>query len=285
MVNKRNTLGRGLDSLLKKNNSDLTSKIFEDVDTDKIEINPNQPRKNFNKENLSDLAKSIKNHGIIQPITVRKLNKNKYQLISGERRFRASKKSGIKSIPAFIREAGDNEMLELALIENIQRENLNSIEIAISYKKLIDDLNINQEKLGERVGKNRSTINNYLRLLKLPPSIQNGIINEKIQMGHARTLIAIEKSELQIEIYNIIIRNKLSVRKTEDLVRNLNSKKEKIERKILEKSKEIQKLESKLSSFFGTKISIKGSNKKGQIIIPYKSTNDLNRILELLDII
>ena len=285
MVNKRNTLGRGLDSLLKKNEKEITNKIFEEIDIDNIELNTNQPRKNFNKENLDELSKSITNHGIIQPITVRRLNKNKYQLISGERRYRASKISGIKSIPAFIREAGDNEMLELALIENIQRENLNSLEIAISYKKLIDDLKIKQEELGERVGKDRSTINNYLRLLRLPPSIQNGIIKEKIQMGHARSLITIETSDLQLEIYHSIIKNKLSVRKTEELVRNLNFKKRKIQKKISEKAKELEKIESKLSSFFGTRIKTNGNNKKGQIIIPYKSTNDLNRILELLDII
>ena len=236
MVNKRNTLGRGLDSLLKKNEKEITNKIFEEIDIDNIELNTNQPRKNFNKENLDELSKSITNHGIIQPITVRRLNKNKYQLISGERRYRASKISGIKSIPAFIREAGDNEMLELALIENIQRENLNSLEIAISYKKLIDDLKIKQEELGERVGKDRSTINNYLRLLRLPPSIQNGIIKEKIQMGHARSLITIETSDLQLEIYHSIIKNKLSVRKTEELVRNLNFKKRKIQKIISEKA-------------------------------------------------
>ena len=285
MVNKRNTLGRGLESLLKKNEKEITNKIFEEIDIDNIELNTNQPRKNFNKENLDELSKSITNHGIIQPITVRRLNKNKYQLISGERRYRASIISGIKSIPAFIREAGDNEMLELALIENIQRENLNSLEIAISYKKLIDELKIKQEELGERVGKDRSTINNYLRLLRLPPSIQNGIIKEKIQMGHARSLITIETSDLQLEIYHSIIKNKLSVRKTEKLVRNLNFKKRKIQKKISEKAKELEKIESKLSSFFGTRIKTIGNNKKGHIIIPYKSTNDLNRILELLDII
>ena len=285
MVNRRNTLGRGLGSLLGSNSETTSNKIFDEIDINQIEINPNQPRKEFKEENLKELSESISNHGIIQPITVRKLNKNKYQLISGERRFRASKISNLKLIPAFIRKAGDNEMLELALIENIQRENLNSLEIAISYKKLVDDLKINHEELGKRVGKDRSTINNYLRLLKLPPSIQNGLIKNKIQMGHARALISIDISEIQLEIYSSIIKNNLSVRKTEELVRNFKNKKEKVSQKIDKKSKDIEKLESKLSSFFGTKINTQGDSLKGKIIIPYKSTNDLNRILELLDII
>ena len=189
-----------------------------------------------------------------------------------------------ETIPAFIRESDDKNLLELALIENIQRENLNSIEIAISYKKLIDELNINQEKLGNRVGKDRTTINNYLRLLKLPPTIQKGLIDNKIQMGHARSLITIDTSELQLKIYQLILINKLSVRKTEELVRNINKNRTSTLKKNL-KSNNLEKLESKLSSFFGTKISTKGDEKSGKIIIPYKSTNDLNRILELLDII
>ena len=285
MVNKRNTLGRGLGSLLGSKTQTTSNKIFDEIDINQIEINPNQPRKEFKEENLKELSESISNHGIIQPVTVRKLNKNKYQLISGERRFRASKISNLKVIPAFIRKAGDNEMLELALIENIQRENLNSLEIAISYKKLVDDLKINHEELGKRVGKDRSTINNYLRLLKLPPSIQNGLIKNKIQMGHARALISIDISEIQLEIYSSIIKKKLSVRKTEELVRNFKNKKEKVSQKIDKKSKDFEKLESKLSSFFGTKINTQGDSLKGKIIIPYKSTSDLNRILEILDII
>ena len=285
MVNKRNTLGRGLGSLLGSKSQTTSNKIFDEIDINQIEINPNQPRKEFKEENLKELSESISNHGIIQPVTVRKLNKNKYQLISGERRFRASKISNLKVIPAFIRKAGDNEMLELALIENIQRENLNSLEIAISYKKLVDDLKINHEELGKRVGKDRSTINNYLRLLKLPPSIQNGLIKNKIQMGHARALISIDISEIQLEIYSSIIKKKLSVRKTEELVRNFKNKKEKVSQKIDKKSKDFEKLESKLSSFFGTKINTQGDSLKGKIIIPYKSTSDLNRILEILDII
>ena len=284
MVNKRNTLGRGLGSLLNVSENKDENKFFDEIDINDITINKDQPREYFNEEKLSELSLSIKKHGIIQPVTVRKINDNKYQLISGERRYRASKLSGLTKIPAFIRNNNDDNLLEIALIENIQRENLNSLEIAISYKKLIDELKIKQEELGERVGKNRTTINNYLRLLKLPPSIQKGIKESKIQMGHARSLIAIEKSDVQLKIYHLILKNKLSVRKTEELVRNLNTKKLGNLKKNL-KNNEIIKLESKLSSFFGTKITTKGDDKSGKIIVPYKSTNDLNRILELLDII
>lgn len=284
MVNKRNTLGRGLGSLLNVPESNSGNNFFEEIDIDNIIINKDQPREFFDEEKLKELSLSIKKHGIIQPITVKKLSKNKYQLISGERRYRASKICDIKTIPAFIRRNNDESLLEIALIENIQRENLNSIEIAISYKKLVDELNIKQEELGKRLGKDRTTINNYIRLLKLPPSIQNGIKENKIQMGHARSLITIEKTDIQLKIYQLIIKGKLSVRKTEELVRSL--KNEKII--VSDKKKgdnELTKIESKLSSFFGTKISTQGDENSGKIIVPYKSTNDLNRILELLDII
>jgi len=284
MVNKRNTLGRGLGSLLNVSEKKVEESIFDEIQINKIEINKDQPRKSFNEEKIKELSLSIKQHGIIQPITVRRIDNDKFQLISGERRFRASKLIGNKTIPAFIRDTDDKNLLELALIENIQRENLNSIEIAISYKKLIDELKINQEKLGARVGKDRTTINNYLRLLKLPPTIQKGLIDNKIQMGHARSLIAIETSELQLKIYQLILVNKLSVRKTEELVRNLNKQKRSIP-KEKSRTNNLEKIESKLSSYFGTKITTQGDDKSGKIIIPYKSTNDLNRILELLDII
>ncbi len=284
MVNKRNTLGRGLGSLLNVSEKKVEESIFGEIQINKIEINKDQPRKSFNEEKIKELSLSIKQHGIIQPITIRRIDNDKFQLISGERRFRASKLIGNKTIPAFIRDTDDKNLLELALIENIQRENLNSIEIAISYKKLIDELKINQEKLGARVGKDRTTINNYLRLLKLPPTIQKGLKDNKIQMGHARSLIAIETSELQLKIYQLILVNKLSVRKTEELVRNLNKQKRSIP-KEKSRTNNLEKIESKLSSYFGTKITTQGDDKSGKIIIPYKSTNDLNRILELLDII
>ncbi len=257
MVNKRNSLGRGLGSLLSVTENKKTNKIFDEINIDEIVVNKSQPRKSFDEEKLKELSISIKQHGIIQPITVRKLDNNSYQLVSGERRFRASMLSGIKKIPAFIRVTEDKNLLELALIENIQRENLNSIEIAISYKKLIDDLKLNQEELGNRVGKDRTTINNYLRLLKLPPTIQRGLIDDKIQMGHARSLIAITKSELQLKIYTLILNNNLSVRKTEELVRKANNTKNEIKKS--NSSYNLSKLESKLSSHFGTKITANGT--------------------------
>tara|TARA_B100001250_G_scaffold209768_1_gene180059 strand:+ start:50 stop:907 length:858 start_codon:yes stop_codon:yes gene_type:complete len=285
MVNKRNTLGRGLGSLLKTKGNATDKKVFDEINLKFIDINSDQPRKSFDEKKLHELSASIKQHGIIQPITVRKISENKYQLISGERRYKASKLLGKETIPAFIKVADDDNILELALIENIQREDLNSIEIAISYKKLIDELKINQENLGSRVGKDRSTINNYLRLLKLPPTIQKGLIDNKIQMGHARSLITLEKSEIQLKIYQLILSNKLSVRKTEELVRNFDKEKLSIRTKEFKRNNEIIKIESKLSSYFGTKVKTQGDEKKGKILIPYKTTNDLNRILELLDII
>ena len=293
MNNKRNALGRGLSAILRNPKTDITDdrtneknlvSNVNEIAIEDIQINPFQPRIDFEKEKIYELSESIKELGIIQPITVRKLGYNKYQLISGERRLRASKELNLKTISSYIRIANDEQMLEMALVENIQRENLNSIEIAISYKKLIAELKINQEKLGTRVGKDRTTINNYLRLLKLPPTIQKGLKDNKIQMGHARSLIAIETSELQLKIYQLILVNKLSVRKTEELVRNLNKQKRSIP-KEKSRTNNLEKIESKLSSYFGTKITTQGDDKSGKIIIPYKSTNDLNRILELLDII
>ena len=253
MVNKRNTLGRGLGSLLKTKDNAIDKKIFDEINLKFIDTNSDQPRKSFDEKKLHELSASIKQHGIIQPITVRKISENKYQLISGERRYKASKLLGKETIPAFIKVADEDNILELALIENIQREDLNSIEIAISYKKLIDELKINQENLGSRVGKDRSTINNYLRLLKLPPTIQKGLIDNKIQMGHARSLITLEKSEIQLKIYQLILSNKLSVRKTEELVRNFDKEKLSIRTKEFKRNNEIIKIESKLSSTVATK--------------------------------
>ena len=248
----------------------------------KISSNTFQPRKSFKKETIIELANSIKSQGIIQPITVRKINNNKYQLISGERRVRACKLAGIEKIPVYIIKADEQKMIEMGLIENIQREDLNSIEIAVSYKRLIDECKISQEDLGERIGKDRSTINNYLRLLKLPPFIQKGLIDEKISMGHARTLITIENLESQLIIYKKIISNKLSVRQVESLVKKINSVKKKITKKL--KNNGLIKLESKLSSFFSTKIKIDSSNnEKGKIEIYFESIDDLNRIIELIE--
>jgi len=286
MNNKKKVLGRGLAALLgntdEKNILDNKLKLskFSEIDIRNISSNPLQPRRKFKKESINELAISIKSQGIIQPITVRKINNDGYQLISGERRLRACAIAGIKKIPAYIRKVNEEQMLEMALIENIQREDLNSLEIAKSYKRLIDECNISQENLGERLGKDRSTINNYLRLLRLPPTIQNGLIDEKISMGHARTLITIDNVELQFQVYKKIIEEKLSVRQVEVLVKKLSSSKKKITIHI--NNKELTKIESKLSSHFGTKVVIKSENNKGKIIINFESINDLNRIIELL---
>ncbi len=296
---RKNALGRGLGALLdnsegtagKRRNvsgagASGTGNIGE-IDITEIEVNPFQPRTDFKQEALEELAESIKVQGIIQPITVRKLSAKKYQLISGERRFQASKLAGLTQIPAYIREADDQQMLEMALIENIQRENLNSIEIALSYQRLMSECQLKQEELGDRVGKNRTTVNNYLRLLKLPPDIQIALRDGKLSMGHARAIISIENVDLQLNVFKRILTEDLSVRKVEALVRSLTSKEDKPEPKKATKefSPELKKLQESLSSHFGTKVQINQKAKdNGDITIPYFSTDDLNRILEILEL-
>ena len=289
---KKSGLGRGLGALLedtgdkkKISGSGATPKgAINEIEISKIETNPWQPRTDFDEEALEDLANSIKVQGIIQPITVRALNANKFQLISGERRYQASKRAGLKAIPAYIRVADDQQMLEMALIENIQRENLNSIEIALSYQRLLAECDLKQEELGDRVGKNRSTVTNYLRLLKLPPAIQVALRDGKLSMGHARALISIDEVSLQLDIFKQIIQQELSVRKVEELVRNAGKVAEKVEKSVTV-DPEIKKLQTKLSSHFGSKISVKSNEKnQGEIKIPFASTEDLNRILEIFDV-
>lgn len=294
---RKNALGRGLGALLNDsptNKPQLPRKALisspssgiNEIDIENIEVNPFQPRTHFDEEALNELKDSIKTQGIIQPITVRKLATNSYQLISGERRLQASKLGGLKKIPAYIRSANDQQMLEMALIENIQRENLNSIEVALSYQRLISECDLKQEELGDRVGKKRSTVTNYLRLLKLPPDVQAGLRDGKISMGHARALIGIENIDTLLDIYKKVIQQELSVRKTEELVRLLTSP-ESTSSATSSKSNspEIKKLQTELSSHFGSKIQIKADEKnKGEIKIPFVSTQDLNRILEILDI-
>ena len=234
------------------------------------------------------MANSIRVQGIIQPITVRKLSENSYQLISGERRFQASKKAGLENIPAYIREADDQQMLEMALIENIQRENLNAIEIALSYQRLLSECNLKQEELGDRVGKNRTTVNNYLRLLKLPPDIQIALRDGHLSMGHARALITIDDVSHQLALFKKIIAEGLSVRKVEEIARQLGNDGAKKSEKQANGTRmvpELVKMQERLSSHFGTRIKIKPTaNNKGEINIPYNSVEDLNRILDILDI-
>ncbi|WP_411768083.1 ParB/RepB/Spo0J family partition protein [Winogradskyella sp. A3E31] len=291
---KKQALGRGLSALLKDPENDIKS--AEDKNADKvvgnivelditdIEINPFQPRTNFNEETLRELASSIRELGVIQPITVRKLAFNKYQLVSGERRFRASKLIGNTTIPAYIRIANDQESLEMALVENIQRQDLDPIEIALSYQRLIDEIQLTQEQMSERVGKKRSTIANYLRLLKLDPIIQTGMRDGFISMGHGRAMINIEKQIDQLEVYEKIISNKLSVRATEALVRSLtDGSTSSTKATPPETPKYIKKGVKEFSQYFGHKIDVKvGKNDSGKISIPFHSEEDFNRILKLI---
>ncbi|GAA4106367.1 ParB/RepB/Spo0J family partition protein [Aquimarina addita] len=293
---KKQALGRGLSALLKDPENDIKS--VEDKNADKvvgniieldinsIEVNPFQPRTSFNDETLQELATSIKEIGVIQPITVRKLDFDKYQLVSGERRYRASKLIGLKTIPAYIRIANDQESLTMALVENIQRQDLDPIEISLSYQRLIDEINLTQEQLSDRVGKKRSTIANYLRLLKLDPILQTGIRDGFISMGHGRALVNVEDTKQQLDIYEKIISNSLSVRNTEQLVRSLHNKEE---NSVPEKTENkmphyIAKGIKDFATYFGAKIDVKVSgNGRGKLIIPFSSEEDFKRLKKLIN--
>ena len=290
--NKKRALGRGLSAILESPETDITSKdisgefvvgAIANIPIDLIETNPFQPRNQFEEDALKELSHSIKEQGIIQPITVRKIGYDKYQLISGERRLRASKLAGMTTIPAYIRIANDQQMLEMALVENIQREQLNSIEVAISFQRLLDECNLTQEQLSERVGKNRATISNFIRLLKLAPEVQVIIRDGQISMGHARALISIEDAQAQITITNNIINNDLSVRETEEIVRNLNKQPENKSAKNNELSEPLKASKNKLAYILGTKVDLNRNEKgKGSIVISFKNDKELNRILILL---
>jgi ParB family chromosome partitioning protein len=301
---KRNALGRGLGALLSDNdivNPKSTglppivsnNNSIDSIDINLIETNPYQPRDTFESESLKELAASIKVQGIIQPLTVRRLSNNAYQLISGERRLRASKLAGLTEVPVYIRAANDQEMLEMALIENIQRENLNAIEVAISFQRMLDECSLKQEELGDRVGKNRSTVTNYLRLLKLPPVIQAALRDSKISMGHARAMISMDSIDKQLYAFEEVLKNDLSVRRLEDLVRSMSDKnavkltdktKSPADKAAQAFSSEYQRIQSDLAAKFDAKVSLKADkNGSGSIQIPFISTDDLNRILEMLD--
>ncbi len=284
---KRNALGRGLGALIDDadKSKDLSSSISE-IAIEDIEANPFQPRTKFDKEALQELAASIKEIGIIQPITLRKTANNKYQIIAGERRFRASKIAGLETVTAYVRNAEDEGMLEMALVENIQREDLDAIEIALSYQRLIEECKLTQESLSDRVGKKRSTVSNYLRLLKLPALIQKGIVEKTISMGHARALVNIKNPEDQLAIYEQILKHELSVRKVEELVRQLNSGEVQAASAAPKKKhpEEYGELKEHLSRFFHTKVDFTLNNKgKGKIVIPFGSSKDLERIMGILD--
>ncbi len=286
---KKNALGRGLGALIDnadevtRGNRSLSG--MDEIEVSKIVANPWQPRTRFDEEKLEELAASIKEIGVIQPLTLRKSG-NQYQLIAGERRFRASKIVGLEKVPAYVRTADDETMLEMALVENIQREDLDPIEIAISYQRLMDECKLTQESMSERVGKKRSTVTNYLRLLKLPGEIQLGLRDKKIGMGHARAIISIDDDVKQLKVYDEILEYDYSVRKVEEVVRDLNTQKE--VKKPLKKTngipEEYKQLSSQISSVFDTKVQFsRGNNGNGKIVIPFNSDEDLERIISILD--
>lgn len=294
---RKTGLGRGLSALLDDTDAVQhkpeigTSEIpsigsISHIQVSQIEVNPYQPRTDFDREALLELSDSIRLQGLIQPITVRRLGFNQYQLISGERRLRATKLAGLTEIPAYVRTANDQQMLEMALIENIQRENLNAIEVALSFQRMLDECNLKQEELGERVSKNRSSITNYLRLLRLPPSIQASIRDAQISMGHAKAILGLEQVDNQLYVYKEVIDKGFSVRKTEDLVRQILQQKTvpKAVSKSPSNSFQYQKIQDDLGSKFAAHVKLKAQGKgKGTIEIPFLSDDDLSRILELLD--
>jgi ParB family transcriptional regulator, chromosome partitioning protein len=295
MSTKKPALGRGLSALLNDTSAVETSLrkpaiehkpagSIAFVDIDSIETNANQPRKHFEKQALAELVTSIKIHGVIQPITVRVIGDNKYQIISGERRFRASQLAGLNQVPVFVRTANDVAMLEMAIVENIQREDLNAIEVGLSFKRLLDECDLTQEALSEKVGKDRTTVTNYLRLLNLPDAIQAALRDKKISMGHARALLAFESEESQLAALEEIINGGLSVRKVEELSKKTKSatKKKTASTKLSLNEKKVQE---ELSFHFNTKIDIKKSSngQSGVISIKFKDDNDLQRIIDLLD--
>ena len=288
---KRNALGRGLDALLSMDEVKTEgSSSINEIELSKISVNPNQPRSEFDETALQELADSITEIGIIQPITLRKLTDTEYQIIAGERRYRASLKAGLSTIPAYIRTADDENVMEMALIENIQREDLNWVEIALAYQHLIEQYNLTQERLSERVGKKRTTIANYLRLLKLPAPIQMALQNKQIDMGHARALITLANPKVQIELFEEIQKHDYSVRKVEEMVKTL-SEGESVKvgtRKITPKRgklpEEFNLLKQHLSGFFNTKVQLTCSDKgKGKISIPFGNEEELERIMEIFD--
>jgi ParB family transcriptional regulator, chromosome partitioning protein len=297
--NKKDMIGKGLRSLLSNIDADLKTTgghLRNDIvekqtaskrlPLDLIDTNPNQPRRDFDEKTLEELAASIKLHDIIQPLTVVHLPSGRYKLIAGERRFRASKIAGLKDVPVYIREANDNQILELALLENLQREDLNAIEISLSYKRMMDELHYTQEEVAERMGKERSTVANYIRLLKLPPDIQIAVRNGSISMGHARALINVDHVDKQLFIYREITEKGLSVRQTEDLVRRLYKNAPVVKPATKSGlSPAYKRIEDNLASHFGTKVTLKhAKNGTGSVAIEYYSLQEFNKLIEMLGI-
>src|SRR5215203_1462248 len=294
----KDALGKGIRSLLQSIDSDLKNTTGQlkpqaveaatgviRLPVENIETNPKQPRKDFDEQSLQELAHSIKLHDIIQPITVSKLHGNKYRLISGERRLRAAKLAGLKDLPAYIRQANDNELLELALLENLQREDLNAMEVALSYKRMMEELDHTQEEVAERMGKDRTTVTNYIRLLKLPPDIQIAVRNGEISMGHARALVNVDTIDKQLYIFDEIKSKDLSVRQTENLVRALYKEKEGKKPGANTLPDSFKKVEDKLASHFSTRVKLKHSkNGSGQITFDYYSLEELNKLLDQMNV-
>ncbi len=281
--------GKGLDALIDTNGvqAEGSSRINE-IAIDAIEANPNQPRREFDAVALQELADSIKELGIIQPITLRQMDNGKYQIIAGERRWRASSLAGLETVPAYIRTINDENVMEMALVENIQREDLNAIEIALAYQHLMDETNTTQEKVAERVGKSRTAVTNYLRLLKLPAQVQMGLQNKVIDMGHARALLALDSPALQIKIFKEIVKSNLSVRKVEELVKKTSegdtTNIDKRKGRAKDMSSEFDTLAKRLSKFFNTKVQLTCSTKgKGKISIPFNNEEELERIINMMD--
>ena len=289
-MTKKNALGRGLGALIEGVEKEILEKKVEanlQIAIESIDANPFQPRTRFDEQALEELANSIKQLGIVQPLTVRETGSGKYQLIAGERRLRAAKLAGLTHVPAYIRTADDQAMLELALVENIQREDLDAVEVAISYQRLIEECKLTQERLSDRVGKQRSTVANYLRLLKLPAEIQLGIKNKQLTMGHARTLVNIDDPKKQIKVYYKIIDDDLSVRSTEELVRTLQTENLKDPSKIEKKKKlneDYSQLSNHLEKLFSSKVNFRINEKgKGKIVIQFDSPEEMERILGVFD--
>lgn len=290
-VKKKFALGRGLDALISTDEVQTSgSSSISEIELSKISVNPNQPRREFDPTALQELSDSIAEIGIIQPITLRKLDDNSYQIIAGERRYRASLKAGLKTIPAYIRTADDENVMEMALVENIQREDLNSMEIALAYQQLLEQYSLTQERLSERVGKKRTTVANYLRLLKLPATIQVALKNREIDMGHARALLSLDDPKTQLQLFNEIKEHGYSVRKVEELVKDiangetLEGKSPKAPTGNTRLSEEYLVLQKHLCGFFGTKVQLSRNAKgKGKITIPFGNEEDLERIMEILD--
>src|SRR6476620_10334004 len=294
----KDALGKGIRSLLQSIDSDLKNTSGQlkpqaveaatgimRLPLENIETNPKQPRKDFDEVALQELALSIRLHDIIQPVTVSKLHGNKYRLISGERRWRASKLAGIQDIPAYVRHANDQQLLELALLENLQREDLNAMEVALSYKRMMEELSHTQEQVAERMGKDRSTVTNYIRLLKLPPDIQVAVRNGEISMGHARALINVDTIDKQLYIFDEIKSKGLSVRQTETLVRNIYREKEEKKNNIETLPPAYKKVEDKLSTHFSTKVKLRhGKDGTGSITFEYYSLEEMNKLLDQMDV-